>query len=139
MKLEKVDLHSLSLDEALEKARINLNWCIKNGVEVLDIIHGKGYHSSRNFSVIKKEIRKYLNENASLKEAGYRVVPGESNLPVALTFDEGHTLVVMKGWEKEYMGGRKQQDKSRLIYSDEGRKRRKEQKSLNAQKRKKNH
>lgn len=138
MKLERVDLHGLSLDEALDKARANLNWCIKNGVEVLDIIHGKGHHSSRNFSVIKKEIRKYLNENTSLKEAGYRVVPGESDFPVALTFDEGHTLVVIRGLEKEYIGGKKQQEKNQLIYSSEGKRQRKEQKNLKAQKRNKN-
>jgi hypothetical protein len=137
VRLERVDLHGLSLDEAMEKARINLNWCISNGVEVLDIIHGKGHHSNRNFSVIKKEIRKYLNENAALKEAGYRVVPGESDFPVALTFDEGHTLVVLRGREKEYIGGKKQQEKNRLIYSNEGRRQRKEEKSFKAQKRNK--
>ena len=137
MKLERVDLHGLSLDEAMEKARINLNWCISNGVEVLDIIHGKGYHSNRNFSVIKKEIRKYLNENFVLKEAGYRVIPGESDFPVALTFDEGHTLVVLRGREKEYIGGKKQREKNRLIYSNEGRRQRKEEKNFKARKRNK--
>lgn len=137
MKLERVDLHGLSLDEAMEKARINLNWCISNGVEVLDIIHGKGYHSNRNFSVIKKEIRKYLNENFVLKEAGYRVIPGESDFPVALTFDEGHTLVVLRGREKEYIGGKKQHEKNRLIYSNEGRRQRKEEKNFKARKRNK--
>ncbi len=137
MKLEKVDLHGLSLEEAREKTRGNLNWCIKNEVEVLDIIHGKGHHSSRNFSVIKKEIRKMLSEEPSLKESGYRVVPGESDFPVALTFDEGHTLVVMRGLEKEYIGGKKQQEKNQRIYSSEGKKKRKEQKSINAEKRKK--
>ncbi|NLO22216.1 MAG: hypothetical protein GX119_09520 [Syntrophomonadaceae bacterium] len=138
MKLERLDLHGLSLDEALEKTRINLNWCINNGVEVLDIIHGKGYHSSRNFSVIKQEIRKYLDENTPLKQAGYRVVPGESDFPVALTFDEGHTLIVIRGLEKEYIGGKKQQKKNQLIYSSEGKRQRKEQKNLKAQKRNKN-
>ncbi len=137
MKLEKVDLHGLSLEEAREKARTNLNWCIKNEVEVLDIIHGKGHHSSRNFSVIKQEIRKMLNEDPVLKASGYRVVPGESELPVALAFDEGHTLVVIRGREKEYLGGRKQQEKNQQIYSTEGRKQRKEQKTLNARKRRK--
>jgi hypothetical protein len=137
VKLERVDLHGLSLDEAMEKARINLNWCISNGVEVLDIIHGKGYHSNRNFSVIKKEIRKYLNEDFVLKEAGYRVIPGESDFPVALTFDEGHTLVVLRGREKEYIGGKKQQEKNRLIYSNEGRRQRKEEKNFKARKRNK--
>ena len=63
---------------------------------VLDINHGKGFHSSRGFSVIKQEIRKMLKDNALLKEAGYIVIPGESDLPVALTFDEGHTFSCTK-------------------------------------------
>ncbi len=137
MRLEKVDLHGLALEEALEKARSNLNWCIKNEVEVLDIIHGKGHHSSRSFSVVKKEIRKMLDGEPLLKQYGYRVVLGESDFPVALTFDEGHTLVVKRGLEKQYIGGKKQQEKNQRIFSGEGKKQRKEQKNLNAQKRKK--
>jgi hypothetical protein len=103
----------------------------------LEGIDGCGKSSNRNFSVIKKEIRKYLNENFVLKEAGYRVIPGESDFPVALTFDEGHTLVVLRGREKEYIGGKKQQEKNRLIYSNEGRRQRKEEKNFKARKRNK--
>lgn len=137
MKVESLNLHGISLDEAIHKTEINLKWCIKNNVQVLDINHGKGFHSSRGFSVIKQEIRKMLKDNALLKEAGYIVIPGESDLPVALTFDEGHTLVVQKGCEKQYIGGKKQIEKNIHIYSEEGKKSRKMAKKIRAEKRSK--
>lgn len=135
MKIESLDLHGLNLQEALEKAEKNLNWCIKNNVAVLDIIHGKGYHSSRSFSVIKKEIRKSLKENPLIKDNGYRVIYGESDLPIALTFDEGHTLIVARGLENEYIGGHKEVEKNLAVFSKEGKQKRKTAKEINAQKR----
>lgn len=137
MKVESLNLHGLNLDEAINKTEINLKWCIKNNVHVLDINHGKGFHSNRGFSVIKQEVRKLLKDNALLKEAGYIVIPGESNLPVALTFDEGHTLVVQKGCEKQYIGGKKQMEKNFRIFSEEGKKSRKIAKKMKSQKRSK--
>lgn len=137
MKVEKIDLHNFSLEEALSKVEINLQWCINNGVDVIDIIHGKGHHSNLNFSVIKKEVRQLLKNDAHLQECGYKVIFGESSAPVALTFDEGHTLIVAKGSENNYIGGTKAQQKNRIVFSEEGKKIRKEQKARNADKRKK--
>jgi len=128
MKIETLDLHGLALDEALSKTKNNLRWCLEHGVEVLDINHGKGYHSERNFSVLKQEIRRWLKEENPLAEYGYIVVYGESNLPVALSYDEGHTLVVARGKEREHIGGRKQQARNELLFSPEGKKARKMQK-----------
>lgn len=136
MKVEKIDLHNLSLEEALRKVEINLHWCIDNGVDVIDIIHGKGHHSNFNFSVIKKEVRQILKNDMSLRESGYRVILGESNSPVALAYDEGHTLIVIKGGENNYIGGAKEQQKNRIVFSEEGKRIRKEQKSRSAAKRK---
>lgn len=136
MKVEQVDLHGLNIEEAVEKTRKNLKWCMNHGVDVLDINHGKGYHSDRGFSVIKMEIRKMLREEESLKENGYKMVYGESDLPVALGFDEGHTLVVAAGTEKEYLGDKRQQEKNHQLYSDEARKNRKSYKAQKAAKRK---
>lgn len=135
MKIETVDLHGLRLPEALEKVEKNLDWCLKNNVAVIDIIHGKGYHSSRNFSVIKKEIRKLLKENPRLKDEGYAVIYGESDLPIALAFDEGHTLIVARGLENEYIGGRKEVEKNLAVFSKEGKQKRKIAKEIRAQKR----
>jgi hypothetical protein len=136
MKLEQINLHGLNVDEAMEKTRRNLEWCMNHRVDVLDINHGKGHHSDRGFSVMKIELRKMLRQDESLKENGYKVIYGESDLPVALGFDEGHTLVVVAGKEKEYLGGRRQQEKNHQLYSDEARKNRKSYKAQKAAKRK---
>lgn len=136
MKVENLNLHGLSLEEALQKSQQNLHWCIKHGIDVLDLNHGKGYHSSRNFSVLKQEIRKMLKNDNIIKDSGYKIIYGESESPVALGFDEGHTLIVIRGKENEYIGGKKQQDKKQEIFSAAGRQKRKVQKNLKAQKRK---
>ncbi len=136
MKVETVDLHNLNLSEALAKAEKNLLWSMEHQVDVIDFIHGKGLHSERRFSVIKQELRRYLKNNALLKDSGYRVVPGESDLPIALGFDEGHTLVVARGLENEYLGGRRQQEKNQLLFTKEGRQVRKNAKAIMAAKRK---
>jgi len=128
MKVENLDLHGMALEEALEKTHNNLHWCLEHGVDVLDINHGKGYHSDRNFSVIKQEIRRWLKSEAMLAECGYIVVYGESNLPIALGFDEGHTLVVNRGRERDYIGGEKQRSRNELLFSPEGKKQRRAQK-----------
>lgn len=136
MKIENLNLHGLSIDEALSKTRQNLAWCLEHGVEVLDINHGKGHHSQLGFSVLKQEIRRYLKEEKLLKEYGYRIVAGESELPVALTFDEGHTLIVMRGREDDYLGGRSQQERNKRIFSSESRQQRKAQKTMRKDKKK---
>ncbi len=125
MKVQSLNLHGLSLEEARQKTEQNLNWCINNGVDVLDINHGKGYHSSRSFSVLRQELRRMLLNDSFIKEQGYKVVYGESNLPIALTYDEGHTLIVAPGKEKEYIGGRKEVERKLQIFSTEGKQARK--------------
>lgn len=130
--MESLNLHGLGLNEALEKTRQSLKWCIDRGVDILDINHGKGHHSERNFSVIKTEVRKLLKTLPDIKEAGYKVVYGESDFPVCLTFDAGHTLVLIKGLEKQPLGGKKVQEKNRRIFSEEGRRERKAAKEKNA-------
>ncbi len=136
MKLEIIDLHNLSREEAWHKVEVNINWCIKHNVDVIDIIHGKGHHSQYNLSVIKQEVRKKLKSLPSLQESGYRVIYGESNSPVTLTFDEGHTLLIKKGLENNYIGSAKQQSKNKIIFSEEGKRIRKEQKSRRAKRKK---
>lgn len=136
MKIETVNLHHLGLNEALAKAEQNLVWAINHQVDVIDFIHGKGLHSERRFSVIKQELRRYLKSNALLSSTGYKVVPGESDLPIALSFDEGHTLVVARGLEKEHLGGQRQQEKNQALFSDQGRQMRKSAKIQQAFKRK---
>lgn len=130
MKIQSLNLHGLNVEEALAKTARNLDYCISHDIDMLDINHGKGYHSQRSFSVVKKEIRKMLKEYPALRDAGYRVVYGESDLPIALSFDDGHTLIVKRSQEKNYIGGRVQQEKNQVIYSDEGKKMRKQAKQM---------
>lgn len=135
MKVESLNLHNLGLVEALEKARSNLLWCIEHEVDLIDFNHGKGLHSQRGIGVIKQELRRFLKDNENLRSSGYRVVPGESDMPIALGFDEGHTLVVKRGLEQEYADGQKQRYKKEEIYSPEGRQKRKLAKAHQASKR----
>ena len=128
MKIETINLHGMALEEALTKAKNNLRWCLEHGIEVFDINHGKGHHSDRNFSVLKREIRRWLKDENLLTEYGYKVIYGESNLPVALSYDEGHTLVVARGSDHEYIGGQKQQARNEIVFSTEGKKLRRMQK-----------
>lgn len=128
MKIETLNLHGLNISESREKARQNIDWAVKHGVDLLVINHGKGHHSKTGLSVIKAEIRKMLKEDLTLKENGYRVVYGESDLPVALTYDEGNTLIVARGLETEYVGDKVQQTKNQRIFSEEARRDRKAQK-----------
>ncbi|MBP1761822.1 MAG: hypothetical protein H6Q64_1364 [Firmicutes bacterium] len=134
MKVETLDLHGFNQQEAKTKIQQNLDWMINHGVDVLVISHGKGLHSSNNFAVLKAETRRYLKENADLINAGYQVIYGESDFPVALSYDEGNTLVVVQGIEHEYIGGRVQQDKNMRIFSEDGRTARKNSKNIRKQK-----
>ncbi len=120
MKKETLNLHGLSLEEALAKIKHSLDWGVDNDLKLLIIIHGKGHHSSRNFSVLKQEIRKYLKNEPLLKENGYILVLGESNQPIALTFDDGISLVVKKGFETSFLGDTSQQQRHQAIFSEEG-------------------
>jgi len=129
LKIENLNLHGLNLKEAREKTQENIDWAIKHGVDVLVLNHGKGHHSSGGFSVIKADIRNMLKEDTSLKDSGYRVVYGESDQPIALTYNEGNTLIVARGLESEYIGGQAQQEKNQRIFSHDGRTDRKAHKS----------
>lgn len=67
-----------------------------------------------------------------LASAGYKIVYGESDLPIALTFNEGNTLLVQKDLLHAYIGGAAVQEKNRRIFSPEGRQERKTQKRQRA-------
>lgn len=133
MKVETLDLHGLNLQEARLKIEQNLDWLIKHGVDVLVINHGKGHHSSINVAVLKSETRKLLKENSLLTSSGYLVIYGESDSPVALQYDEGNTLVVARGLESQYIGGKAQQEKNLRIFSEDGKVARKSGKNIRKQ------
>lgn len=124
MKVEKMDLHGCNRAEAAAKTAQNIDWLLAHGVDVLIINHGRGRHSA-GIAVLKTELRGRLRDDARLKEAGYRIIYGESDHPVALGLNEGHTLIVRRGLEAEYLGGQRAQEKNHIIYSDEGKQMRK--------------
>jgi len=128
MKIETVELHALDLQSALEKAEKNLNWCIKHGVDVIVFNHGKGHHSASGLSVIKQELRRTLKTHPLLEEYGYHVIYGENEMPLTLTYNAGQTLVAASGCAAQYIGGKNQQEKNKVIFSDEGKKMRKQAK-----------
>jgi hypothetical protein len=130
LKLETLNLHGLNVNEAREKTLKNIDWALRHGVDVLVINHGKGRHSESGVSVLKTEIRKMLKENEELKKQGYRVIFGESEHPIALSYNEGNTLVVAKGLEMEHIGGRVQQERNQRIFSEEAKQNRKAGKRL---------
>jgi hypothetical protein len=133
LKVEVLNLHGHNLQEARLKIDQNLDWLIKKGIDVLVINHGKGYHSNNNVAVLKSETRKLLKANSLLASSGYSVIYGESDVPVALSYDEGHTLVVAKGLEHQYIGGKAQQEKNLHIFSEDGKAARKSGKNIRKQ------
>ena len=134
MKIERLDLHGCNRQTAAEKTEQNLSWMLDHAVDVLIINHGRGHHSSGP-AVLKTELRKRLHADQRLREAGYRIINGESELPIALSCNEGNTLVVRHGLENDWLGDRRQQEKNQIIYSEEGKQRRKSAKQNRAQKR----
>lgn len=133
LKVETLDLHGLNVQEAKEKTRKNVDWLLAHGVDVLVINHGKGLHSSHNFGVLRSEIRKYLKDELLHNHWNYLVVFGESDHPVALTYNEGNTLVVARGLENQYIGGKVQQDRNQRIFSEDGKQARKNAKNMRRQ------
>ncbi len=130
LKVENLNLHGLNLQEAKEKTRQNVNWLLQHGVDLLVINHGKGLHSSNNFAVLKSEIRKLLKEELITRDSGYVVIYGESDYPIALTYNEGNTLIAARGLENQFLGGKTQQEKNHWVFSEEGKKARKNSKSM---------
>lgn len=128
MKIENLDLHGYSRNQALERLRNSLGWCVNHGVAVLVVNHGRGLHSERGLSVVKQELRRALKNDPDLKdlikENGYKVIYGESDWPAALACNEGQTLILMRGLEKELLGSSRENQKNQSIFSDEGRERR---------------
>ncbi len=135
MKIENVELHGLNVERAFEKVEKNLTWCLAHGVDVIVFNHGQGHHSSNGLSVIKQELRRQLKDHPLVKEYGYRVLYGEMDLPLTLTYNAGQTLVAAPGCADQFIGGRVQQEKNQLIFSEDGKKLRKQAKRNRAQKR----
>ncbi|MGE5455013.1 MAG: Smr/MutS family protein [Methylocystaceae bacterium] len=127
--MEKIDLHGLGVEEAMAKVNNQIDWLLHKGGDILVINHGKGHHSDHGIGVLRQKIRVALKEMGPLlKQHGFFVVYGESEYPVALEYDAGCTLIVERGREQDYLGGRQQATRNQAVYSPEGREMRKQQK-----------
>ena len=75
LKIRKVDLHGLSLDEANKKIEILIDKYFMEGVEKIIIITGKGLRSktidnpyvSEDLSILKNSVPDYINTNSKIK------------------------------------------------------------------------
>ena len=135
MKIEAVELHGLDLNSALEKAEKNLQWCLTHGVDVIVFNHGQGHHSSNGLSVIKQELRRALKSHPLVAEYDYKILYGENELPLTLTYNAGQTLVAAPGCAGQFIGSKVQQEKHQIIFSEDGKKMRKQAKLNRSQKR----
>ena len=63
-KVETIDLHGMTLEEAKAKLEQKLCNAFQYGERVVRIIYGQGKHSA-NFPVLKSFVRRWLEESAS--------------------------------------------------------------------------
>ena len=75
-KIEKIDLHGYSLEDANKKIEKFLYKSFKKGIQKVIVITGKGLRSknaenpyvSEDLSLLKNSIPEYINQNLSLKK-----------------------------------------------------------------------
>jgi len=128
MNLDQIDLHGKSLKEAFDTIEKCLRWIIDRDEIGAVFIHGKGNHSNR-IAVLKQEVRRFLFENEELIENDYLVIKGEDEYRITETFNEGVVVVIKRGYENEPIGGgKKQEEKRQIVFSEEGRELRKHRK-----------
>jgi DNA-nicking Smr family endonuclease len=59
---DRLDLHGLTRDEALDALQVFLKSCFKRGLKKVLVIHGKGYHSAGE-PVLKRAVRSCLESS----------------------------------------------------------------------------
>jgi len=64
-----LDLHGLTVKEALDALGHFINKCRRDRINKILIIHGKGLHSKKG-PVLKDEVVKYLRANSFIGETG---------------------------------------------------------------------
>lgn len=94
-KVETIDLHGMTLEEAKAKLEQKLCNAFQYGERVVRIIHGQGKHSA-NFPVLKSFVRRWLEESAFAREYVEAVFRGEDGSPYTMP-NPGETVVRLKG------------------------------------------
>lgn len=128
MILEQHDLHNKNLNEATDTVQRCIKWMIEHGLLGCVFIHGKGKHSN-GVPVLKQEIRRYLEESEELKKSNYVIVKGEDDYAITETLNDAHVVVIKAGHENDSLcGDKRQQEKARVLFSEEGKEERKQKK-----------
>ncbi|MBN1649134.1 MAG: Smr/MutS family protein [Spirochaetales bacterium] len=66
---KQIDLHGLTVNEALSRLDAFISECKKERIKKILVIHGKGIHSSAG-PVLKKEIHHYLQTHPKIGQTG---------------------------------------------------------------------
>ena len=64
----KLDLHNLTLEEALSRANFFIEDCWSNGLRKIKIVTGKGLHSPNGEPVIRPEIINIISRHSKVRE-----------------------------------------------------------------------
>lgn len=72
----KLDLHNLTLEEALSRANFFIEDCWSNGLRKIKIVTGKGLHSPNGEPVIRPEIINIISRHSKVRE--YNIKPKAS-------------------------------------------------------------
>lgn len=81
-----LDLHGLTVTEALERADAFLEEARASGLKKVLVIHGKGLHSHEGEAVLKTAVRSHIQNHPLAGEVGVpdRAMGGEGALWVAI-------------------------------------------------------
>ena len=84
----RLDLHTMTLDEAIIETRQFIDDCYNNGLLKIKIVTGKGLHSVNGEPVIRPEICKILSNHNAVREFDKK--------PKALEGGSGAVVIILK-------------------------------------------
>lgn len=64
--VKTLDLHGLTVIEAESQLMVFLDHCNKQNIRIINIIHGKGYHSKQLFPPLKNLVNQFLRRHPSV-------------------------------------------------------------------------
>lgn len=66
----RIDLHGLTKDEAWTKLEQFVGDCVRRGFKKIEIVHGKGIHSSGSDPVLGPMVKMFIEQNRHLGASG---------------------------------------------------------------------
>ena len=67
----RIDLHGLTRDEAWEKLEHFVQNCVVRGLKKIEIVHGKGLHSTGSDPVLGQMVKTFIEQNKHLGTSGH--------------------------------------------------------------------